>query len=279
MNKIAIVVVLFVLPLSVAAQKTLTFNQIFKGEYPSIFNPLPEIEGWVDDDHYIEVRKDSSGKPASFSVHVLTGKSTPYVAPESSEKKAPEIKNAQNITLSPDGKFAAYTRDNNLYVSELATNKETAITSDGSETVLNGYASWVYYEEILGRSSRYKAFWWSPDSRSIAYMRFDDKDVPVFPIYFADGQHGHLESERYPKAGDKNPEVKIAIASIADAKTVWMDFDEHRDQYFGTPQWTPASQLLVQWANRSQDSLIVYKMNKTRWFKNTRIHGTPIYLD
>ena len=80
-------------------------------------------------------------------------------------------------------------------------------------TILNGYASWVYYEEILGRSSRYKAFWWSNDSKHICFMRFDESQVPVFPIYVADGQHGYLENTHYPKAGDKNPEVKIGIAS------------------------------------------------------------------
>lgn len=274
MNKIASITLLFVLPLFAAAQKkTFTFNQIFRGEYPSIFKQLPEVDGWADDDHYIELRDDGRGNSSYLSVDALTGKSVPYVHPDIKDEEVPEMEEAQNVTVSPDGKFAAYTRANNLYITELASKKETALTTDGSETILNGYASWVYYEEILGRSSHYKAFWWSPDSKSIAYMRFDEKDVPVFPIYFADGQHGYLETERYPKAGDKNPEVKIAITSIADRNTVWMDFDEHRDQYFGTPQWTPANNLLVQWMNRSQDSLIVYKMNKTDGSK------TPVYTE
>ena len=263
MHKPSIIALLLVLPLiSFAQKKTFTFDQIFKGRYPSLFNPLPVVAGWVDDDHYIELRTNEIGKESAVSVEVLTGKAIPYVHPRFAEIAVPEIEGAQNVTLSPDRKFAAYTKKNNLYIKEITTNKETAITTDGADGILNGYASWIYYEEILGRNSHYKAFWWSPDSKSLAYMRFDESEVPVFPIYIADDQHGYLETHRYPKAGDKNPEVKIGIASIADTKTVWADFDEHQDQYFGTPQWTPSNELLVQWMNRGQDTLDVFQISK-----------------
>ena len=90
-------------------------------------------------------------------------------------------------------------------------------------------------------------------------MRFDDSEVPVFPIYWNDGQHGRLENERYPKAGDKNPEVRIGITAIDNpAKTVWANFNPKDDQYFGTPLWTPANALWIQWMNRGQDSLKIY---------------------
>ena len=274
MNRIITVSFLFVLPLFAAAQKkTFTFNEIFKGQAPVISNPLPEIEGWVDDNNYIEVREDDKGTSTSFAVNALTGKAVPYTDPKTANADVPEFKDAQNVTLSPDGKYAAYTRKNNLYITELATKKETALTSDGSETILNGYASWIYYEEILGRASNYKAFWWSPDSKSIAYMRFDQEQVPVFPIYYADGQHGFLETTRYPKVGDKNPEVKLAITTVENNKTVWLDFDEKRDQYFGPPEWTPANNFLVQWMNRTQDSLIVYKINNVDGSK------APLYTE
>ena len=90
---------------------------------------------------------------------------------------------ASNPTLSPDGSRIAFTRGNDLWVAEVATGKEVRLTDDGSATILNGYASWVYYEEILGRPTRYRAFWWSPDSRKIGFYRFDNAEVPVFPIY------------------------------------------------------------------------------------------------
>jgi dipeptidyl-peptidase 4 len=283
MKRISFIALLFVLPLISSAQKrTFTFDQIFKGQFPSIFNPLPEIGGWVDDDHYIEIQTSDDGKETALSVDVKTGKTTPFVHPLSAEMKTPEITDAQNITLSPNGKYAAYTRKNNLYVTELATNKETVITTDGKDGILNGYASWIYYEEIIGRPSHYKAFWWSPDSKSIAYMRFDETVVPIFPIYVADGQHGYLEKTRYPKAGDTNPEVKIGISTITDPKTTWADFDEHKDQYFGTPQWTPSNELFVSWMNRGQDTLDIYQVSRTDGSKklvNREIQSTWITLD
>jgi dipeptidyl-peptidase-4 len=261
MNKL-LFLLFFVLPISAISQKKqFTFQQLFKGKYPAVFNGLPNIVGWADDDHYLEIR-NSSGKQTYYSVDALTGKASVYTGP-ATEPKLPEIKNAKNITASPDGKYVAYTRKNNLYVRDIVTDKETALTTDGSDSILNGYASWVYYEEILGRPSHYKAFWWSPDSKQIAYMHFDDSKVPVFPIYIADGQHGYLESERYPKAGDHNPEVKIGIVSIAGGATVWAGFNTAADQYFGLPQWTPDNELWVQWMNRAQNNLIVYHINKT----------------
>lgn len=258
MRSLAIGLLVLAPLLSTAQKKTLSFNQLLGGDYPSgILNDLPEIEGWADDDHYLETRNGQL-----MSVDAKTGKAAPYTMAADTAPSPPQIKDARNITLSPDHQFAAYTKaDNNLYTTEIATGKETALTSDGSAVILNGYASWVYYEEILGRASHYKAFWWSPDSKSIAYMRFDDSQVPVFPIYVADGQHGYLEMQRYPKAGDTNPQVKIGVTPVATAKTVWADFDPANDQYFGTPFWTPAGELWVQWMNRGQDSLIVYAVN------------------
>ncbi|HUQ65589.1 MAG TPA: DPP IV N-terminal domain-containing protein [Flavitalea sp.] len=283
MNKIRLIVLLFALPFATSAQKkTFTFEQIFRGHFPEILNPLPEIGGWADNDHYIELHTDNKGNESAVSIDVLTGSSSPFLHPKSKQMTMPEIEDAQNVTLSPDGKYAAYTRKNNIYVTELTTKKETAVTTDGTEGILNGYASWIYYEEIIGRPSHYKAFWWSPDSKRIAYMRFNESKVPVFPIYFANGQHGYLEYEHYPKAGDKNPEVKIGISTINDPKTTWADFDEHKDQYFGTPQWTPANQLYVQWMNRGQDTLNVYQVSSTDGSKKlvyTETQPTWISLD
>lgn len=168
---------------------------------------------------------------------------------------------AKNPTLSPDNAWVAYTLNNDLYAKELATNKVVRYTFDGSETTLNGWASWVYYEEILGRGSRYRSFWWSPDSRHLAFFRCDDQKVPMFPIYVADGQHGYTERTRYPKAGDPNPEVKIGIVPVAGGAVTWADFNEKDDQYFGTPFWTPTGDALwVQWMNRDQDHLILYSV-------------------
>jgi len=110
----------------------------------------------------------------------------------------------RNPRLSPDGKYVAFTRDHNLHTLDIASGLEYQLTEDGSKTIYNGWASWVYYEEILGRGSRYAAFWWAPDSRKIAFLQFDDSPVPNFPLFSSKGfplfsskgNHGRLEIER-----------------------------------------------------------------------------------
>lgn len=167
-----------------------------------------------------------------------------------------------NPTPSPDGKMEAYTdSSNNLFVCDIESGKEIQLSFDGSELILNGYASWVYYEEIFGRPSKYRAFWWSPDSKKIAYYRFDNSRVGMFPIYDEKGVYGSLTRTRYPKAGEPNPSVRVAMVDLGAAEpvTTWADFDEAEDQYFGTPFWGADSrQLFVQWMPRVQQDLVLY---------------------
>lgn len=168
----------------------------------------------------------------------------------------------KNPTLSPDGKSVAFTRKNNLFAVDVASGRETQLTNDGSATVYNGWASWVYYEEILERASRYKAFWWSPDSRRISFLRFDDGPVPEYPLFRSDGVRGELEVGRYPQPGDPNPKVRLGVISVAEGKVVWADFDENSDQYIAWPFWSPdSSRLTVQWMNREQDNLKIYNVD------------------
>jgi dipeptidyl-peptidase-4 len=289
MRKLLLLSIAFLALLSAGAQqKPLSFEQAFKGAATNITRPLPVVVKWINDDHYVEMRKNETDSAiAPYVIDVKTGKATPFTGAlhngEKKEAPAISVKDARNITASPDGKWVAYTKkDNNLYAMNIASGKETQLTHDGSETILNGYASWVYYEEILGRQSRYRAFWWSPDSRQIAFMRFDESMVPVFPIYWSAGQHGYLENQRYPKAGDKNPEVKIGIVSPANGATIWAAFNEQDDQYFGMPYWTPGGNLWVQWMNRGQDNLKIYDIDlangsKTEWYDERQ--STWIDLD
>jgi len=257
---------------SQAQKQNFTFEQIFKNGESNVVQQLPMVKGWVDDTHYLLTKKEADGKIATYMVDVKTGTTLPH--PDAGMFTPPQVDvpGGINTTYSPDRKWAAYTKkDNNLYVRNLPTGQETQLTKDGSSTILNGYASWVYYEEILGRASRYRAFWWSPDSRYIAYMHFDDSKVPVFPIYSEKGQHGYLENTRYPKAGDTNPAVKIGTVPVTGGATLWADFDEKADQYFGAPFFTPEGRLWVQWMNRGQDNLKIYEINPANG-KKTEIY-------
>jgi len=168
----------------------------------------------------------------------------------------------RNARLSPDGRFLAYTRANNLFALDIDGGLEYQLTADGSPTVYNGWASWVYYEEILGRGSRYAAFWWSPDSRRIAFLRFDDGSVPSFTLVRSMGVHGEVESAHYPKPGDPNPKVRLGIAEVAQAKVTWADFDPEADAYLAWPVWyADGSKLSVQWMNRAQDMIKIFAVD------------------
>jgi dipeptidyl-peptidase-4 len=188
----------------------------------------------------------------------------------------------KNPTLSPDGRAVAFTRGGNLFSIDLGTGKEIQYTSDTLEPVSNGYASWLYYEEILGRASRYRAFWWSPDSRHIAFYRFDDSRVPIFPIVGVEGQHGSMERTRYPEVGDPNPMVRFGVVTSGDGgKIVWAKFEENLDQYFGMPFWIPNGKaILVQWMNRRQDTLKLFAVDpSTGEIRNRYVEHQPSWVD
>lgn len=165
----------------------------------------------------------------------------------------------QNPSFSPDGKSLAFTRAGNLFALDLASGLERQLSADGGGLVSNGYASWVYYEEIFGRDSNYRAFWWAPDSRSIAFMRFDDSPVAEFAIYHPEGQYGTWENTRYPKAGHNNPVVRFGVVDLDSRAITWLDFDPNDDAYLAWPFWTAdGSSLHVQRLNRGQDHLQLF---------------------
>lgn len=186
-----------------------------------------------------------------------------------------------NPTYSPDSTKVAFTRDNDLYVADVASEKETRLTFDGTELILNGYASWVYYEEILGRSSNYRSFWWSPDSKKIGFYRYDNSGVNMFPIFSPFGQDGSLLQTRYPKAGETNPSVKVGVVSLESGETVWADFDYSLDQYFGIPFWSKDSrEFYVAREPRRQNTLDLYAVSAADGSKRHVYHEEyPTWLN
>jgi dipeptidyl-peptidase-4 len=208
-----------------------------------------------------------------------------FVKGESELKRLTNDRTAEvNTRFSPDGKKIAYTKNKDLYVFDLLNNKEIRLTWDATDRIYNGYAAWVYYEEILGRPSRYAAFWWAPDGNRIAFLRFDETDVPVFTLNRLDepdGIHGTLEIVPYPKSGDPNPKVRMGIADIANAKTTWVKTDYSVDQYIAWPFWTPDSKkLAVQILNRDQNTLkIILADPATGDYKQIYEESYPTWLE
>ena len=237
------------------------------------FEKVPSSWKWVSDSEVVFSYDGSYADSAAFSYDVRKGKvNTGVSAPEKYSGFPLEPEGAVNMTYSPDSTMIAFTRNNDLYVADIATGAEHRVTDDGSSLILNGYASWVYYEEIFGRPTRYRAFWWSPDSRRIGFYRFDNSEVPLFPIYSPFGQDGKLSETRYPKAGETNPSVRIGIADLSGfrsapesgvpADVLWLDFEENPDQYFGTPFWSPdGGSFFVSRMPRSQQLLELFSIS------------------
>ena len=244
------------------------------------FERLPVAWKWLDYGR-IAFGKDISFKD-SYTIDMPSGKRTDGVSCPPRYVKFPfEPSGAQNLTFSPDSSMMAFTRGGDLFVADIATHEERQLTFDGNELISNGYASWVYYEEILGRPSRYKAFWWSDDSRTLAFYRFDNSLVPMFPIYSPKGQDGSLNRTRYPKAGEPNPRVRIGFADVSGkSPLVWADFDEDDDQYFGIPFWGADGGFFISREPRLQNTLDLYRVDPQNGSKTHIYHETyPTWLD
>lgn len=157
----------------------------------------------------------------------------------------------QYAQLSPSGNKAAYVQNNDLYLVDLESGEEKAITTDGKfNHIINGATDWVYEEEF----GFAKAWYWSPDGQKIAFYRFDESRVKEF-FYTNWGQlYPTLTRFKYPKAGEKNSIVKIGVYDLKSGKTTWMDVGSENDQYIPRINWTKDSgTLAIRRMNRLQN--------------------------
>ncbi|MEL1240858.1 S9 family peptidase [Flavobacterium flavipallidum] len=160
----------------------------------------------------------------------------------------------QEPTFSPDGKKIAFARDNNLFVYDIASKATTPITIDGKKnSVINGICDWVYEEEF----SFVRAFDWSADSKKIAYIRFDESQVPEFSMtIFNKELYPAVSTFKYPKAGEKNSEVSLHIFDVPSKETKKVNLSNYNDFYIARIKWTnDANVLSAQVLNRHQDNL------------------------
>jgi len=158
-------------------------------------------------------------------------------------------------TLSPDGTKVGYISNWNLHVA--ATDGSTApraLSTDGDENHLYGRLDWVYQEEVYGRGN-FGAFWWSPDSKRIAYLIIDETQVPTYVVTDHRPRYPLFENWRYPKAGDPNPTVQLAVVDVASGSTTRVDLAPWSKEEFLVVRvgWTPdSSRVVFQVQNRVQ---------------------------
>ncbi len=158
----------------------------------------------------------------------------------------------EEATFSPSGTMVAFVRANDIYVSNVADGVETRLTQNGSPTQLNGKLDWVYQEEIYGRGN-WKGYWWSPDSKAIAYLSLDESKVPAFTVLDHRTLHQDAHTAAYPKVGDPNPLVKLGVVAAAGGPTVWTKIPQPLDDaLIVNVGWTPDARLQAQVQNRAQ---------------------------
>ncbi len=122
--------------------------------------------------------------------------------------------------FSPNGEFISFVRDHGLSVIRLKESGTpmSAVAPSPDPTILNGEVDWVYEEELTVRSNSF----WSPDSKSIAYLQMNEAQVPEYPITDWIPTHATVEKQRYPQPGDPNPDVRVGVVSVNGGKTVWV---------------------------------------------------------
>ena len=131
----------------------------------------------------------------------------------------------QHPRFSPDGRSVAFIRDFDLHVVEIANPHERALTTGGSEIVRHGLADWIYFEEIFNR--HWPAYWWSPDSRRIALLEFDDSPVGTLAMLDDTSSPRKVERNKYPRSGEPNPRIRFGIVNPEGGSVRWANLSDY----------------------------------------------------
>ena len=164
------------------------------------------------------------------------------------------LEQVQEPTFSPDGKKIAYAKGNNLFIYDITTQSNPQITTDGKKNaIINGITDWVYEEEF----AFVRAFDWSKDSKKLAFIRFDESEVPEFSMsVFAKDLYPKIETFKYPKAGEKNSLVSLHLYDVDAKSTKNVDLSQYNNFYIPRIKWTNDANILsAKILNRHQDNL------------------------
>jgi dipeptidyl-peptidase-4 len=183
----------------------------------------------------------------------------------------------QEPTFSPDSKKIAYAKNNNIYIKNLETNTTTQITFDGKKNnIINGICDWVYEEEF----AFVRAFKWSNDSKNIAYLKFDESEVPTFSMdIYGKTLYPTQKVFKYPKAGEKNSIVTLNLYNVSNQKSNKIDLGNY--EYIPRFKWTKDANILsATTLNRHQNNLNLYIVNANDFTTKIILNETdPAYVD
>jgi len=202
--------------------------------------------------------------------------------------KGEDVK-VRDAVMSPNGRYVAFAKDNNLYIHKLDFGTEVSVTKDENTDIINGIADWLYEEEF-GTTA---LFAWSPDSKQLAFVKLDEQEVPTFSWeeYLGDGtqvtgdgypQYPTTESLRYPKAGCPNAKARVCVYDVATKGILTMQVNANdEDVYFPRLKWYDANTLFVLRVNRDQTKTEVLSVNAKStvahpWFRR---EGKQYYED
>ena len=229
-------------------KKQLTLEMLDNGTLPNLIGNPAQVQWLPDSEHFLQFKDGQVWK-----VQAATGRAEPYSAsfgeyatlgnleqPASgplheTHDNVPVLQKKKGggggdlASTAPGGKYRAFVRNNNMFVEEVATKQERALTKDGSDLILNGKTDWVYYEEVYDRKAGYKHYWWSPTGTHLAFVRTDDGPVPKATVIDFTNPKQLLEITAYPRVGDPNPLVKLAIAPVTgegEGEVAWVDFSD-----------------------------------------------------
>ncbi len=162
--------------------------------------------------------------------------------------------------LSPDGKAVAFVRDYDLYVVDIASQTELRLTTGGRDDLRHAQADWVYFEEIFNR--RWPAFWWSPDSKRLAFLEFDSGSEPLHTVLDDSVTPRRVEQTRYPRSGEPNPKVRLGLVASSGGVIQWADFADYSPESFLISEvgWFDGSAAYCYVQNRTQTWLDLVKV-------------------
>ncbi len=260
-------------------------------ELPKI---LGQVEG-LDRSTIAEMQRKGADVRSADQTMFIFKHNDVAVALDSTKGRAKRLGTEKNpaelATVDPTGKKLAFVQNGNLMLVDSLDAEPYAITTDGSDTILNGKLDWVYQEELYGRGN-FKGFWWSPDANAIVFIRIDESPVHLYTVTDHIPVRGRYEITPYPKAGDPLPKVKLGIFHLDSKQLVWADLPnpDNDELLISQVGWNPAGDAaIVQVQNRQQTWLDLYAVDKSTadfsllfrdqtpaWIESP---GNPVWLD